>query len=116
MQQLGIWLLDVRTKPEFELVGHPVGAVNIPYKTYPSWQVDPSFVDKVKNRVGDRTVMVICRSGKRSQAATQLLKESGINSINVLEGFEGPKGANGHRDTELGWRNRNLPWEYMNKT
>jgi len=112
LQQSGVPILDVRSRAEFELVGHPVGATNIPYKLYPAWQVDPNFIGNVKDWAGDRTVMVICRSGKRGMAATKMLRSEGVNAINILEGFEGPKGANGHRDTEQGWRNRNLPWEY----
>ena len=31
-------------------------------------------------------------------------------TYNVLEGFEGDKDADGHRNTVGGWRNAGLPW------
>lgn len=112
LQQQGYVLLDVRTVPEFIFVGHPVGAVNIPFKTYPTWEIDPDFVIKVKQRFAGRNILVICRSGHRSRAATPLLRQAGLNAINVREGFEGPKDKYGHRQTRQGWRNRGLPWTY----
>jgi len=112
MQQDGAWLLDVRTRPEFKLNGHPVGAFNIPYKTFPTWKVDPQFVSKVKAWSNHHTMLVICSSGGRSLAATRLLRKKGVDAINVLEGFDGPMVSDGHRDMDKGWRNRKLPWGY----
>ena len=35
-------LLDVlRSKVEFDYVGHPVGAVHVPLQEFPDWQTDP---------------------------------------------------------------------------
>lgn len=112
MQQQGMLLIDVRTRPEFELIGHPKGAVNIPYKTYPSWQVDPGFEKRVLALSHGQKVLIICRSGKRSMAASTLLRKAGVEAINIVEGFEGPKDSSGHRNTDKGWRNHNLPWGY----
>jgi hypothetical protein len=41
-------LVDVRTKVEHSFVGHPPGAIHIPWKESPDWQVNPQFVAEVK--------------------------------------------------------------------
>ena len=44
--------------------------------------------------------------------AAQLLEAQGFNHVyNVLEGFEGERDGNNHRNTINGWRVRQLPWE-----
>jgi len=41
-----------------------------------------------------------------------MLIKNGFTSVyNVLEGFEGDKDENGHRNTINGWRFHRLPWE-----
>jgi rhodanese-related sulfurtransferase len=108
-------LLDVRTPAEFEYVGRPLHAVNVP------WQAaSPGFVDNVRNilrrRAGDmppedRTVLAICRSGKRSLAAATALADQGFKHVyNVAEGFEGELDAERHRGNINGWRFHKLPW------
>ena len=71
-------LLDVRSKVEFDYVGHPVGAVHVPLQEFPDWQTDPDFSQKVIELLGtasrDVTVLTLCRSGKRSMLAAQLLE------------------------------------------
>ena len=109
-------LLDVRSKVEFDYVGHPVDAVHVPIQEAPDWQTDPDFAQKVIERLGeaskDATVLTICRSGKRSMLAAQLLEEQGYkDTVNIAEGFEGDPDENRHRGNVNGWRFHGLPWE-----
>lgn len=115
-------LLDVRSRIEFEYVGHPPGAINIPWKGPPDWVVDENFVDKVRaalavlfpqiGRIEDLTVLALCRSGVRSHKAGEALQARGFAHVyNIAEGFEGDRDQNKHRNTVNGWRVHNLPWE-----
>ena len=110
-------LIDVRSRMEFDYVGHPVGAVNVPLKDYPDWQVPADFVAQVAAVSGgaagrERPLLLLCRSGARSMAAATLLEEAGYSDLtNVDEGFEGDKDEAGHRNTLSGWRYHGLPWE-----
>ena len=115
-------LFDVRTSMEFEYVGHPMNAVNIPWKEAPGWQVNQDFVDQVKKILSDRKgssenieslpVLTICRSGKRSMAAAEELIKHGFREVyNIEQGFEGDRDGAKHRSMINGWRFHNLPWE-----
>ncbi len=109
-------LLDVRSKVEFDYVGHPVGAVHVPLQEFPDWQTDPDFSQKVIELLGtasrDVTVLTLCRSGKRSMLAAQLLEAQGYkDTVNIAEGFEGDPDENRHRGNVNGWRFHGLPWE-----
>jgi rhodanese-related sulfurtransferase len=115
-------LLDVRTRVEHDYVGHPPGAVLVPWKDPPDREPDPDFVAKAvkalqKSRPGrdpasDLTVLALCRSGVRSRAAAEALQESGFKRVyNVAEGFEGARDEEKHRGNLGGWRYHNLPWE-----
>ena len=120
-QQPAAVLLDVRSRTEFDYVGHPVGAVHVPWQEYPGWAVDPEFVAKVTGRLRTERpgtapeqvpLLALCRSGKRSEAAAQALAQAGYQHVyNVLEGFEGDRDAQRHRGTVNGWRFHDLPWE-----
>lgn len=109
-------LLDVRSKVEFDYVGHPVDAVHVPIQEAPDWQTDPDFAQKVIERLDeasrDATVLTICRNGKRSMLAAQLLEAQGYkDTVNIAEGFEGDPDENRHRGNLNGWRFHGLPWE-----
>lgn len=115
-------LLDVRSRMEFEYVGRPLGAINIPWKEPPGWEVDPEFVNKVRSvitglhsgteRIEDLPILALCRSGVRSRSAGEALQEQGFTQIyNIAEGFEGARDENKHRGTINGWRVHKLPWE-----
>ena len=41
-------LIDVRSSMEFLFVGHPVGAVSIPWIDEPDWDINPNFVKEIK--------------------------------------------------------------------
>ncbi len=114
-------LIDVRSAMEFLFVGHPKGAVHVAWIDEPDWKVDSAFSSHVRqvmlgglNCDGDSCtpVVLICRSGKRSQEAGEALLKEGFNNVyNVLEGFEGELDEDHHRSTVDGWRFHNLPWE-----
>jgi len=114
-------LLDVRSKLEFDYVGHPVGAINVPWQSPPGWELNPAFFEEVAYSLKERfpetspeevTVFAMCRSGKRSFDAATYLKESGFGkAVNIAEGFEGDLDVNKHRGNTNGWRFHCLPWE-----
>ncbi len=115
-------LVDIRSTMEFLFVGHPKGAVHIPWIDEPEWVVNPHFVTEIRKLMlggvvcdaeeGCTPVILICRSGKRSKEAGEALINSNIKNIyHVDEGFEGDLDENHHRSTLGGWRFHNLPWE-----
>lgn len=115
-------VLDVRSTMEFHYVGHPPGAVLVPLKEPPDWEIDPEFVDRVRKvlqgkcgegaRAEDLTILSLCRSGQRSLTAAELLADAGFTQVyNIKEGFEGDRDDKNHRNTINGWRARQLPWE-----
>lgn len=113
-------LIDVRSKMEYDYVGHPIGAILVPWAEFPDWTVDPErFVAQVRARLAslggpieERPVLLLCRSGARSMAAAHALAQQGFAELyNVAEGFEGDKDAERHRGTLGGWRFHGLPWE-----
>ena len=111
-------LVDVRTRAEWTYVGVPElaasgrGVAFVEWSHFPDGSVNPRFVDEVREAGLEpgRPVYLICRSGVRSRAAADALTASGLGpAYNVLEGFEGPPDAAGHR-TVSGWKNAGLPW------
>ena len=115
-------LIDVRSNMEFLFVGHPKGAISIPWIDEPDWVINPHFVTDVRKvllggascstDVGCAPIILICRSGKRSLEAGTLLTANGFQSVfNVQGGFEGELDENHHRSTKAGWRFEGLPWE-----
>lgn len=108
----GAKLIDVRTEPELQYVGRIPGSLVLEWQTYPGNRPNPDFVSQLERTVAkDDTVMFICRSGARSHGAAQAAAQAGFQeAYNVLEGFEGDKDANQHRNTVGGWRYAGLPW------
>ncbi len=115
-------LVDIRSSMEFLFVGHPKGAVHIPWIDEPDWTVNPEFVTDIRKLMlggsictideGCAPVILICRSGKRSLEAGKALLEGGfIRIFHIDEGFEGDLDDNHQRSTLGGWRFRGLPWE-----
>lgn len=106
-------LVDVRTHAEWEYVGHAPDSVLIEWNTYPGNQRNSQFIDQLHAQVAmtEAPVMFLCRSGVRSHHAAVAATGAGYpNCYNVLEGFEGDKDANGHRNNVGGWRKAGLPW------
>lgn len=115
-------LVDVRSSMEYDYVGHPVNSVHVPIKEPPGWETDADFVENLKEKLKrDRQhglqlenipLLLLCRSGKRSELGAGLLIEAGFNNVfNIVEGFEGDRDENGHRNTLNGWRFHQLPWQ-----
>lgn len=117
----GVTLIDVRSDMEFLMIGHPKGAVHVPWIDAPDWTVNTAFVANVRKallgRVTSNTrssmpLLLICRSGNRSQDAAEVLEKEGLTDIFIVEGgFEGPLDDEHHRNTVAGWRYEGLPWE-----
>ena len=112
-------LVDVRTHPEWMFVGLPdlwslgKDLIRISWQIFPEMQVNDSFVANVVESVSnlDTSIMFICRSGARSQAAAELCAKSGFTkAFNVIDGFEGGQNASGHRGLTAGWKKSDLPW------
>lgn len=113
-------LIDVRSGMEFLFVGHPQGAVHVPWIDEPDWVINKNFATEIRKLAlgglqessTDIAIILICRSGNRSAEAGKILLESGmLNVYNIEEGFEGKLDDKHHRSSIGGWRYQNLPWE-----
>lgn len=105
-------LVDVRTRAEWDWVGRIPSAVEIELLSYPGNRPNPEFVSQLEQQVDTGTpVLFICRSGGRSHNAAMLATQAGYSDCyNVLEGFEGDRDPQGHRNVLGGWRAAGLPW------
>jgi rhodanese-related sulfurtransferase len=82
-------VLDVRDPRELEgELGQLPGALNIPLQL-----LEQRLGELSKQEEGD--IIVVCRSGKRSETAARMLQESGVERVFVLEG-----GMKAWRDTQ----------------
>jgi rhodanese-related sulfurtransferase len=108
----GAALVDVRTRAEWDYVGRIPGAVEIELLTYPGNRPNPAFLTELQSKIDkEAPVLFICRSGGRSHNAAMLATQAGYRAAyNVLEGFEGDRDAQGHRNSTGGWRAAGLPW------
>jgi len=114
--------VDVRSHMEFLFIGHPSGALHIPWIDEPDWTVNPHFVRDIRQLLlgglahggggGNVPIFLICRSGKRSLEAGELLIQEGFSKVyNIADGFEGELNDQHQRSTLAGWRFEGLPWE-----
>ena len=71
-------IVDVRTPQEFAS-GHIEGAINIDWR-------DASFSDKIKKLKKKKTVLLYCRSGRRSLSAMNKMVELGFKDVHNMEG------------------------------
>jgi rhodanese-related sulfurtransferase len=135
-----ILFLDIRSSAEAVFVGmaSPVDA-NVPYMNMPDFPVwddarntlklepNPDFLAEVEKRLArkglDRTspIILMCRSGDRSAAGTNLLEQAGYTKVySVVDGFEGDLAKEGPKAGQRvvnGWKNAGLPWSYkLDKT
>ncbi len=118
-------LIDIRSEMEYLFIGHPKGAIHIPWIDEPDWKINPRFAADVRkvmlggvvydpedSQIDAIPVLLICRSGRRSLEAGKVLVKDGFTKVyNVIEGFEGQLDENHHRSTLAGWRFHGLPWE-----
>jgi rhodanese-related sulfurtransferase len=105
--------IDCRSEWEYLFVGHPIGALLIPWYEGENWDLNPRFLTEVKAAAShNRPVVLICRSGNRSREAGEFLEKHGFGQVyNVSYGFEGELDEHHHRSTRNGWRFDGLPWE-----
>ena len=126
--------VDIRTPSEWVFVGTPKNLdINIPFLTldYKQWDEKRSSFKKVpntqflsgfnsiiksRNLSKDSSIVLLCRSGKRSAKAANLLTSSGYSKVyTIVDGFEGDKvklGDNKGKRQVNGWKNAGLPWTY----
>jgi rhodanese-related sulfurtransferase len=109
-------LIDVRTDAERHWVGQvalPAGQhVGIEWSGWPGGAQNPAFAERLGQAAGkDDVLLFLCRSGVRSRHAAKLATELGYtNAFDILEGFEGDKDSEGHRQQVGGWCKAGLPW------
>jgi rhodanese-related sulfurtransferase len=99
------YLLDLRTRAEYQFVGHPIGAYLFPYmfntKEFAKKGETYEYLYNIKNKdfvseiskIFKKTdnLLVICSDGTRSVLAAKELVEAGFKNIyDVIDGFEGP--------------------------
>ncbi len=124
-----ILFLDVRTRAEVNFLGMPdVADANIPVKPLTRFLANsgkayqrvnnldfvPAVADMIarKGLEPDPVIFIMCRNGKGSAIATNLLAAHGYTKVySVIDGYEGDMDAQGKR-TVNGWRNEGLPWSY----
>ena len=106
-------LIDVRTRPEWDYVGHVPHSALLEWNVYPDSTRNPEFLAQLQVAAPDRDapVLFLCRSGQRSDGAARMAAAAGYSkAFNILEGFEGDKDAQGQRGKLGGWRKAGLPW------
>ena len=113
------YLIDVRTKPEWQFIGVPdLSSLNkktifISWHEYPKMNINKNFETQLvlENIKKNDNIFLICRSGKRSlHAARHLTLYNYNHCYNVSDGFEGNKNSLAQRSTINGWKCNNLPW------
>ena len=71
-------ILDVRTKDEFNSA-HIINSQNIDYKA-------SDFKNEVSTLDMEKIYITYCRSGRRSAAASEIMKEMGFENIYMIDG------------------------------
>jgi len=105
-------LLDVRTVEEYKFVGHTPIAVHVPLTCGPNMSKNHGFLYEVEKTIPkDACLLILCRSGRRSAGACELLTKAGYTQIyNIMEGFEGDLDRLRRRGNKGGWRYWGLDW------
>ena len=114
------YLIDVRTRPEWEFVGVPdlsiinKEAIFVSFQVYPDMNENKNFEKEILE-LGiskNSNLYFICRSGRRSLYAAKLLINNGFSScFNIHDGFEGNLNQHKKRSLINGWKYNNLPWK-----
>ena len=114
------YLIDVRTKPEWEFIGIPsLSSINkktifISWHVYPQMKINSFFENQIsKSNINKNDkLFLICRSGNRSFHSSKFLALCDYKyCYNVIDGFEGVKNTLSQRSTINGWKYNNLPWK-----
>lgn len=83
-------LVDVRTRSEYQQVGHVEGTELIEWRRDGEQQPDPRFLERLAAHYPrDAVLLLLCRSGVRSHYAAEVAAAAGFTRVyNVLDGFE----------------------------
>jgi len=100
-------LVDVRTETEWRAIGVPDTTELGRPARFVSWTdengaANPYFLDLTTDGIDpDTPILLLCRSGARSNAAAELLIASGYSqAMNIIGGFEMPQEpGSGWKDT-----------------
>lgn len=99
------YLIDVRTRAEYQFVGHAPMAYLFPYifftdqlvkngetYEYKLTRKNKTFLDEISQKFQKtNNLLILCRDGQRSMLAARELIKSGFKNVyNVKDGFEGP--------------------------
>jgi rhodanese-related sulfurtransferase len=106
-------IVDLRTAFEREYVGHVPDTLHVEWLPLGSTEPNPGFIDALRAVAEEKeTLVFLCRSGKRSDAAATAAVAAGFGCVlNVIGGFEGDLDEQGQRGTLGGWRKAGLPWK-----
>ena len=124
------FLIDCRTRAEYQFVGHPDNAYNIPLRFLTNTVGKKGYTETMNENFGNDllsrfnpktdTLIVFCRSGNRSCSACNQAIKAGFDEakvFNMMGGFEG--GKNKNKDSihygkrwAGGWKLEGLPWTY----
>tara|TARA_B100000989_G_C19508872_1_gene457887 strand:- start:665 stop:1087 length:423 start_codon:yes stop_codon:yes gene_type:complete len=116
------YLIDCRTKAEWQFVGVPdLSSINknlilVEWQVYPSMSLNEQFYEDVSsaNLQTDSKLIVLCRSGGRSKSAAEYLSSKGFKyCYNCVHGFEGIHDQDEHRGNLSGWKYDKLPWKQI---
>jgi rhodanese-related sulfurtransferase len=107
-------LVDVRCEAENKFVGRPIDCIFAPWLDDPTWEAnEDEFIATIKrfNCQLDTEIILICRSGYRSDDAGKCLIKFGFTNVaHVVSGFEGDLDENDQRGNVNGWRHDGMPW------
>ena len=124
------FLVDVRTRAEYQFVGHAEGAFNIPFMFLSNdagqrgYNLVPNtdFIKELKALFNTETdtLLIYCKGGGRSMMAAEAAVKAGFDEarvFNILGGFEGD--INNNKESIYhgkpfygGWIREGLPWTY----
>ena len=89
-----IFFIDIRKKYEFAFK-HPFGSVNIEFLKDNDLKeeiMNKNFIDEISLLVDNETdakIILICRIGRRSKLASNILAKNGFDNIyNIKDGFQ----------------------------
>ncbi len=85
----GVTVIDIRTEPEWKETGVVSGSKLLTFFDEKGRADPPAWLAKVKAVAQpDQPVVLICRSGNRTRAATQFLSQQGYKTVyNVTGGL-----------------------------
>lgn len=124
------FLVDCRTRAEYQYVGHPVDSYNIPLRFLTTNAGEKGYTETMNENFGKDlqsrfnpetdTLIILCRSGNRSCTACNEAIKAGFDEsrvYNMMGGFEGGKNKNKNsvfhgKRWAGGWKLEGLPWTY----